>query len=628
MKMDEIMELIEAMTRVSLSREVFNLYELGEISDDIIDNLIDNNYDVSIETVYQEVSKELSKGISKHLFKLIVLNELEIAYNISNNYDQFKKILINSVAERIKKRENAQYYLNLLENIVDNIKSEYEESKQIQKDFDVVLPILTAVEDKFNNIEVEKPLVNFTITYNDMELRYVLSIFTSQREIVNKYIMIKTNPKWYMLFPTKDRMKDYFREKIIKYYVDISKRFSEAPAISMDELEKNILSNKRVSFSTLSNEELLELFERLVNNDKVKQSQNVGDLVSYIDQLLEEFSKRSLSEEQRKRFTKLLAQYLSYMNNIKRKVDEDIKKTKVVKDLISENLHNIEITDEFMREVMKISQGFADAIYAGKAEEIAEEDPMKALELLSNVTNIEQYEDLVSEYINRIKELKLSQVMEKVRGTRFIDYKRTIYKTVKYRVPILTKYEQKKSLNNVYITIDASGSMETSFNFRFSRAEKELTQLKVAVLTSYIILRAMQEVGADNFKLYLFAEKMVDLTDLQLRDILKLLSKPEVLHEIVGAGTELAGALLRISKKVESDSTLILITDTGDSSVTPELVRVIKDRVKTLVVMSPEKYFDETARAFKKAGVEVFKYNSFDEMLDKFIKIIDSQISD
>ncbi len=626
--MDEIMELIEAMTRVSLSREVFNLYELGEISDDIIDNLIDNNYDVSIETVYQEVSKELSKGISKHLFKLIVLNELEIAYNISNNYDQFKKILINSVAERIKKRENAQYYLNLLENIVDNIKSEYEESKQIQKDFDVVLPILTAVEDKFNNIEVEKPLVNFTITYNDMELRYVLSIFTSQREIVNKYIMIKTNPKWYMLFPTKDRMKDYFREKIIKYYVDISKRFSEAPAISMDELEKNILSNKRVSFSTLSNEELLELFERLVNNDKVKQSQNVGDLVSYIDQLLEEFSKRSLSEEQRKRFTKLLAQYLSYMNNIKRKVDEDIKKTKVVKDLISENLHNIEITDEFMREVMKISQGFADAIYAGKAEEIAEEDPMKALELLSNVTNIEQYEDLVSEYINRIKELKLSQVMEKVRGTRFIDYKRTIYKTVKYRVPILTKYEQKKSLNNVYITIDASGSMETSFNFRFSRAEKELTQLKVAVLTSYIILRAMQEVGADNFKLYLFAEKMVDLTDLQLRDILKLLSKPEVLHEIVGAGTELAGALLRISKKVESDSTLILITDTGDSSVTPELVRVIKDRVKTLVVMSPEKYFDETARAFKKAGVEVFKYNSFDEMLDKFIKIIDSQISD
>ncbi len=626
--MDEIIELIEAITRVSLSREVFNLYELGEISDKTIDKLIDEKYDITIDEIYRQVSEELSKGISKHLFKLIVLNEIEYAYNISTNFEEFRKIIIDNVTRKIKNYENTQYFLTILDKIINSTREAYEESKSMQNDFDVVLPILSAFENELNNAIIDKKLVNFTLSYNDMELKFVLTMFATQRELVNKYIMIKSNPVWYMLFPSKEKMKDYFREKIIKYYIEISKRFSESPAVTINDVEKGILSNKRVSFTTLSNDDLLELFERILNNDKVKQSQNVGDLVSYVDQLLEEFSKRSLNEEQRKKFTKLLTQYLSYLNSIKRKVDEDIKKTKVVKDLISENLHNIEIDDEFMREITKMSKTFADAIYAGKAEEIAEEDPLKALELLTNVSDIKEYEDLVSEYINRIKELKLSQIMEKVKGTRFIDYKRTIYKTVKYRVPILTKYEQKKSLNNVYITIDASGSMESQFRFSFGRTEKEMTQLKVAVLTSYIIVKAMQEVGADNFKLLIFAEKMIDLTDLQLSDILKLVSKPEILHDVIGGGTELAGALLRISKKVESDSTLILITDTGDSSVTPEIVRMVKDRVKALVVMSPESYFDETTKPFKQVGIEVFKYSSFNEMLEKFIKIIDSEISE
>ena len=633
--MDEetLLDFFTDMIRSSIVASVLNIADILTIIDSTIDRLVKpenvSSEKARIDYIIREVSKELSKYLSKKLLMGLVTYEVATNYSTSKNYDEFKQKVVEAVYS-VKSR------YNIPDNVFESIKEifndpvveeSFYESKEESEQFELSLPIHLIIEDELVELEqdIDVSFLQVNIQFDKKNIReLVYETIPSQRTLINKYLIVSISPKWYFFFKDKKELKMYIRKRVIKTLLTILKSLDiKDNAITLDEIAKKIARKKKIDLTALSNEELLKVLEKVISEI---ENEEPGEKADILSDLLAEMSRRVLSKDERKRFTELLTDILRSINSDQHKSHTEKLKIRSLADLISANVHNIELTDDLIREIMKISVSYADTIYKGKAEEIGEADPFTAIKLLAEAGISRKYKELLFKYIELAKQLKLSTIRQKVTGRKRIDYTRTMFATVKYRVPKLIKYDELKGLSNIAFVIDMSGSMFTEYKVKFDKhIEERVTQVKMALLTAYIFMKALEEFGYDNIRIYLFANKIIDVSNYTVDTYLKIVDNPHILSNVIGAGTELTGTLMKLPKIIEPETTVFLITDTGDASVTPELVRFVKEKFRDFIVVCPERAL-ETKRTFKDANVEIIEFLSFEELFEKLAKRIENMI--
>jgi len=499
--------------------------------------------------------------------------------------------------------------------------------------YDDVEKIVSEAFDKFDNLyEVydyigKKLDIKLSLTYNDI-LDIISLSFVSLREKEVRIELFKTEPYWWLLTDDKNRLVNFMISKLMTMLDTASSLSQTIPVMSADDLIKVIKQGSIPPVSEMSNKELLDLLDQISRTKSGKPSPgmltknlNINNLTA-LQEILKELSSRILSDSEKKRFTEFIKTLLDFLTNGDFQ-DEDVKSKMEM--LITKNFHNLSVDFDLLDKLSSLNEELGYGLFHSNIDNIVEVNPDVLIRMLTTIDS-KKYDDLFDSIVEKLMDLTLTKtVFVEVGHKKFIDYRRTIYSTLKNaEVPKIVYMERQDTIGDISIIIDASGSMRSSVGRYYKKSELK-DALQVAVITSYLFIKAVKSFGNQNYKLYMFADKLVDLTDLSLEQVIGLVKNDEVLASVIGGGTNLYPTLRYIEDKVANpDMNIIMITDTGDTAVAEKgaVLKRIKEKSKLFVVACPSKFFNETAPVFKKAGIPIFNYDSFTELIDKIKEVL------
>ena len=608
---DMIIKMINSSLAKVMQVTRFNLSDLRKIVSTIVESSEwmdenENRIDVIYDKISNAVSRELSYRVLSEKLESVVDEHFRDGNNMHGIVDKVVETINGLYGEEILTKDDVAPFLDRISGQIEDESDPRQVKYTIYND--LIVPVI-------NTALSHKMLLNMRLAYDNNELVRILSrSYISTREIKYTYQMMKVYPDWRLVFSSAEEFINYIisriKEIVVESYV---LPYIPKGTLSKDEIINAIVSNTIVDFHLLSNEQLLEILEELFKNKNTVSM--VKGSIEAINMLLQELSKRILNEEQRKRFTNILKEMLDVVD-VNDRHSNDV--AEVMKSSIYVNLHNIELDEELIENLKRaFSEDFADVIYMSKVKEIREVDPEKALEIIANVNNPLRYKELINETINLLMDIKISEMSSYVNGDKFIDYRRTIVQTIKnIGIPKIMKKEKEKVFGRFVGVLDASGSMFTSI-----RREKDWTQIKIGLLTLYIFANAVKQVTGQDYKLYIFADNYIDITEMPLHVIMDMVENPSRLSDVLGGGTELEAMLKKLSKVVDSEDNVFLISDTGDANVSETTLKILKRKTKSIAVFCPDSYFNETAKVFEKAGIPVNSYNSFSELFKKMREV-------
>lgn len=368
--------------------------------------------------------------------------------------------------------------------------------------------------------------------------------------------------------------------------------------------------------------------------------------------MLNNLSNSNLTESQRRRLTDVIKKLMknaikeanelnSSANSILSNNNAKLAQLKALRDSIKNNLHNLKIDDELLNMAQQFDDalgdsssggGLAGGMFASQLHEIEQVDLNEALNQLVKMNSewIRRYKDLFDRLISEIIELKSKEIgyLLNPHG-RFIDYNATINKTVKNAGIIqIVKKDVDQAIGDFLFILDASGSMHDIVELKSApwvktkevknRLYNRLKQYQVGLITAYVMGEAIRRVGEGDYYIIVFADRMVDLSNAPLDTILFLIQNPEELNKYIGGGTNLAPVILKIiNSYMTNDMNIVLFTDTGDVSVwNTFILEKLKENSKKVAVFCAGNFFQDTAEAFKKAGIPVFSFSDFDDLFE------------
>lgn len=363
--------------------------------------------------------------------------------------------------------------------------------------------------------------------------------------------------------------------------------------------------------------------------------------------MLNKLSNANLSASQRRKLTKMIKDILKLANNVAREsggltTDRKSKKTQLqnLSQAIKNNLHNLDIDDELLSMAQQLddalgqdySSGLAGGMYASLIDKIEKVDIDKALNQLVKMNRewIRKYRDLFEKLISEIIELKTKEVGYYVNPTgRKIDYRRTIRRTLSNAgIPTIVKRERERVIGDFIFILDASGSMHDVVELKNAswtqrdqikkRLSNRLTQYQTGLITAYVLGEAIRRLGDGDYKIIVFANKMVDLSNVSLDVLVYLITNPEELNKYIGGGTNLRPTILEIIRSyLDEDMNVVLFTDTGDMSVWDTFtLRKLRENSKKVAVFCAGDFFRDTAEAFGRVGIPVFSFNTFEDLFE------------
>lgn len=499
---------------------------------------------------------------------------------------------------------------------------------------DDVEKVVKSAFDKFDDLYKvyeyigEKLDIKLSLTDNDI-LDIISLSFVSLREKELRVKLFKTKPYWWLLTDDKDRLVKFLISKLMTMLDSTSSLSQTVPAPSLDDLVKVIKQGSIPPVSEMSNKELLDLLDLISRTKSGKPSPgalsknlNTNNLTA-LQEILKELASRVLSNSERRRFTEFIKTLLDFLNNADFQGMSDVKSKMEM--LIVKNFHNMEVDNDLIDKMTAFNESMGYGLFHSNIDKIVEADPNILIKMLTIIDH-RKYDDLFNSIVDKLLDLALTKTTFIETGhKKFIDYRRTIYATLKNaEVPKVVYMERQDTIGDISIIIDASGSMRSGVS-RYYKKKELMDAIQVSVVTSYLFIRAVKTFGNQNYKLLMFADKIVDLTDFSLEQVISLVKNDEALSNILGGGTNLYPALKYVEEKVANpDMNIIMITDTGDTAVAEKgaVLKRIKEKSKTFAVVCPSDFFEETAPAFTKAGIPILKYDSFEELIDNIKKIL------
>lgn len=506
-------------------------------------------------------------------------------------------------------------------NMVENIEKVVDEAFQCSDD---LYEVYSCISERLN--------IKFKLTKADV-VNILSLFFINIREREMRLRLFETKPYWWLIAPDEERIKKYLITKLVTMLDKTSALgYSSVGSPTVDGVAKSVKEGSIPPVSELSNEELLSVLKRLAMNKKGKMvpsllKKNLSNTnVTGLIEVLNELAHRELSESERRlltEFVKVLIEYLKSINVFsKSEMSEIVEK---MKQAIMENYHNMEVDDELIGEISELDNLMGYGLFYSMIDRIIEEDADKLVRLLPEFVD-GKFMDLFEAIKQKLMDLTLTKTSWiSTNHKKYIDYRRTVYKTIRNGdIPVVAYAEKQDTIGDIVLLVDASGSMRAVTSYGF-RVDRHLDALQVGLITAWLFVKAVKEFGNGVYKLLIFADKIVDVTDYELEKIVSLVKNPDVLGKIIGGGTNLYPSLKYIEERYASNNVnLIIITDTGDLAVgkNVSVLKRLRERVKSFVVACPAEFFDETALAFKDSGVPLVQYKTFEDLIDMLKEIV------
>lgn len=474
--------------------------------------------------------------------------------------------------------------------------------------------------------------IKFRLTNSD--IINILSLFyVGIREKEMRLKLFQTKPYWWLITNDEKRIKQYILTKLITMLdktSTLSHTTTQTPTINT--ITRSIKEGSIPPASELSNKEIFEILKKLttskngkINPAVLRKNLNPSNITGLIE-LLQELSTRTLTQPERQLLTEIFKTLIEYLKSIQTfNTNEKTELTEKLKYTIMQNYHNIEPDKELLDQLSELDSTLSYGLFYSKIDQIIEEDPNKLVHLLPDLAT-EEYNDLFENIKQKLLDLTTSKTTwMPTAHKKQIDYRNTIYKTIKNAdIPKIAYQQRQETIGDIIFLIDASGSMRALTQYRY-KLETHLDALQVSLITAWLFIKAVKEFGNGEYKILIFAEKIVDITDYELEKIISLTKTPEVLHQLLGGGTNLTPALKHIKEKYAGmDKNIIIITDTGDLAIheNKHTLQELKNNTKTLIIACPSEFFEETVKPFQELEIPLIKYDKIEELIEGIKQVI------